>query len=145
MVDELRFQKTIISMTGSYNMKCESIKVTIKQESEEYTATNNTQPYAIALGAESFEIELSGVDPEHRDYFNLIYANQKQSSEVITLPNLFTYGYSSQGEIHVLEKFGYCIVEEISKENNEPFDVKLKALRRWTPNDTRPTKYQTKK
>lgn len=130
MVNERRFQQVRINMTGLYNIRAESIKIDLKQDSETYSATNNVEPYAIAFGASSAEIQLSGVDPLHIDYFKDLYNKQKVTTNLSDLPKLSTFGYDSTGQIYQTGHYRQIYIEEMSFENNEPFDVKMSALKR---------------
>lgn len=125
-----RYQQTRIGMTGNWNIRAESVKITKKQDTEEYTATNNSQPYAIAFGAETFEIDLSGVDPMQREFFEGLYKKQRLFKEPGELPAFVTYGYDGNtGELVETAFYRGVYIEEISVENSKPFDVKMKALK----------------
>ena len=46
---ERRYQQEAIRLNGKYIL-CEKVKVTEKQESTEYTASQQIYPYAVAFG-----------------------------------------------------------------------------------------------
>lgn len=126
-----RFKQMIINIKWKnkyYNIRAESIKPTLKQDSEEYTATNNIKPYAIAFEGQSYEVDIGGVDPEHYALFKEIY-KQQNSSEALTelLFNITTYDYDVNKKLRNRDWFNGCIITELSNESAEPFDVKCSA------------------
>lgn len=127
-----RFKQMIINVKWKnkyYNIRAESIKPTLKQDSEEYTATNNIKPYAIAFEGQSYEVDLSGVDPEHYALFKEIYKQQNSNAELSDLLfNITTYDYDDKRQKRSRDWFGGCIITELSNESAEPFDVKCSAV-----------------
>ena len=128
---ERRYEQEAICINGKY-IFCEKIKVTEKQDKTEFTATEQVQPYAVAFGKKSYEIQLTGVDPEKKPLFNAIYKEQERFAGFLEgLPNMQTYDYDPRtGKLRLDYNFVGCVIEEISKENASPFDVKMSALNR---------------
>lgn len=127
---ERRFAQTIIKVNGK-NIRTEKYKVTIKQETETYTACDRVNAYAVAFGEETYEMDLTGVDPAQKQFF-LDLKNQQNriKGDLEGLPKIHTYTYDSLGEIIPEYIFTGVYIEEISNENNQPFDVKVVALSR---------------
>ena len=128
---ERRYEQEAIRLQGEYIL-CEKVKVTEKQEKSEFTASQYTEPYAIAFGKKSYEIQLTGVDPERRPFFNQLQKEQEKFQGFLEgLPNMQTYDYSPKtGQLRLDYNLRGVAIEEISKENAQPFDVKLSALKR---------------
>ena len=128
---ERRYEQEAICINGKY-IFCEKVKVTEKQEKSEFIASQKTEPYAVAFGKKSYEIQLTGVDPEKKPYFNKLQQEQESFRGYLEgLPNMQTYDYAPRsGKLRLdYNLIGVCI-EEISKENAQPFDVKCSALQR---------------
>lgn len=130
MVDK-RYLQHVININGG-NYRVETIKITVKQETEQFEASNNVEPYAVAFGKATYEIQLSGVDPEHRPKFMewLNRLQQRRDGTAAGLLSVSTYSYNSKGELQLEYSFTKCFIEEISSENSTPFDVKMVALHR---------------
>lgn len=128
---ERRYQQEPVCLRGKYIL-VEKVKVTEKQEKSEFTATQQTEPYAVAFGKKTYEIQLTGVDPELKGYFNEILMEQEQYRGLSdALPNLQTYDYHPRsGKLRLDYNLIGVIIEEVTKENAEPFDVKMSALKR---------------
>ncbi len=134
MTTARRFQQEIIKLTfngKTYQIRAETVKVTKKQDSEQWTASEKVNPYAIAYGGKSYEIQLSGVDPNQKYIFNSIFTKQTKG-ELKKLPTLKTFGYDEHGKTKADDAFAGVWIEEYSKENATPFDVKLGALEEIT-------------
>ena len=130
MAVERRFQQEIIKIKfngSTYQILAETVKVTEKQDSEQWTASEKVNPYAIAFGGKTYEIQLSGVDPDHKKLFKNIFTKQTKG-ELKSLPTLTTYCYNEKGATVQDDAFSGVWIEEYSKENANPFDVKLGAL-----------------
>ena len=96
-----RFKQMVINIKWKntyYNIRAESIKPTLKQDSEEYTATNSIKPYAIAFEGQS----------------ELLF-------------NITTYDYDVNRKLKNRDWWTGCIITELSNESAEPFDVKCSA------------------
>lgn len=128
-----RFKQMIINVKWKgkyYNIRAKSVKPTLKQDSEQYTATNSLQPYAVAVEGQSYEVDLSGIDPEHYPLFKEIYSEQNSSAPLSeSLFNVTTYDYDNKKQLRPKDWFGYCIMTELGNETAEPFDIKCTALR----------------
>ena len=128
---ERRYEQEAIRFNGRY-IFCEKVKVTEKQEKSEFTASAKTEAYAIAFGKKSYEVQLTGVDPEEKPFFNQIQKEQESFKGFLEgLPNMQTYDYNPKtGALRLDYNLIGCAIEEISKENAQPFDVKISALKR---------------
>lgn len=128
---ERRYQQEAVRLNGEY-IFCEKVKVTEKQESTEYTASQLIYPYAVAFGKKTYEVQLTGVDPEKKPFFNLLQKEQESFKGYLEgLPNMQTYDYNPKtGALRLDYNLIGVGIEEISKENASPFDVKLKAISR---------------
>lgn len=128
---ERRYEQEAIRLNGKYIL-CEKVKVTEKQEKSEFTASQQIEPYAVAFGRKSYEIQLTGVDPESRPFFNTIQKEQEAFQGLLEgLPNMQTYDKDPKtGVLRLDYNLLAVAIEEISKENAQPFDVKLSALKR---------------
>ncbi len=110
-----------------YDIRAESLKPTLKQEDEEYTATNQIKPYAKAFEGQTYEFQLNGLDPEHYALFKEIFKEQV-SAEIKDLFKVATYDYTPEHELRMKDWFGGCSISEMSNESAEPFDVKMTAI-----------------
>lgn len=108
----------------------DSFKTTRKQDTETYTATNSHSPYAVAFGAESFEWEMSDIDPLMRKFFEEVMDYQKENPNDLGL--FATYDFNEiTGDLVEDDVYYDAYITEISKENaNKPFSVKGEALRK---------------
>ena len=107
-----------------------TFKTTRKLDSEEYTASNSYNPYAVNLSSETFEWEMSEIDPTFRSFFEDMMDAQKADPN--NLATVATYDYNPEtGDIVEDDVYDGAYITEISKENaNKPFDVKGGALRK---------------
>lgn len=128
---ERRYEQEAIRLNGEYIL-CEKVKVTEKQEKSEFSASQQVEPYAVAFGKKTYEIQLTGVDPEKRPFFNMLQKEQESFKGFLEgLPNLQTYDYNPKtGKLRLDYNLLAVSIEEVSKENAQPFDVKLSALKR---------------
>lgn len=128
---ERRYEQEPVRINGRYIL-VEKVKVTEKQEKSEFTATQQTEPYAIAFGKKSYEVQLTGVDPEEKPFFNMMQKEQQSFKGYLEgLPNMQTYDYNPKtGALRLDYNLIGIAIEEVSKENASPFDVKISALKR---------------
>lgn len=124
-----RYLQHIIKV-NSININAETIKITVKQDTEQYEASNNVEPYAVAFGKATYEIQLNGIDPEHRPTFMNWLNRQQLRDKNQYLLTCATYSYNNKGDIQDEYSFTNVFIEEISNENSKPFDCKLVALHR---------------
>ena len=90
---ERRYEQEAIRLNGHYIL-CEKVKVTEKQDKSEYTASQQVEPYAVAFGKKSYEVQLTGVDPEEKHFFNDMLKEQEKFTGLLEgLPNMQTYDY----------------------------------------------------
>lgn len=108
----------------------DSFKTTRKQDTETYTACNSHSPYAVAFGAESYEWEMSDIDPLMRKFFDEVMDYQKENPNDLGL--FATYDFNEiTGDLIEDDVYYDAFITEISKENaNKPFSVKGEALRK---------------
>lgn len=108
----------------------DSFKTTRKQDTETYTACNSHSPYAVAFGAESYEWEMSDIDPLMRKFFDEVMDYQKENPNDLGL--FATYDFNEiTGDLVEDDVYYDAFITEISKENaNKPFSVKGEALRK---------------
>lgn len=108
----------------------ETFKTTRKLDTEEYKASNSYQPYAINFKSETFEWEMSKIDPIYRSFFEDLLDNHKNDPG--QLCTLATYDYNPiTGDLVEDDVYDGAFIKEISKENaNKPFSVKGGALRK---------------
>lgn len=107
----------------------ESFKVTISQEITTYNAFNSHTPFAKTVTKESYEWELSGIDPLQRSVFEEAMALQK--SDLNNLPSIATYDYDEvTGDLVEDDVFFGCVITEISKESGAAFGVKGEATKK---------------
>lgn len=107
----------------------DKFKTTRKQEADEYTATNSHNPYAISFTSETFEWELTDVDPVQRPIFSDMMTAQQEHPD--NLPMIATYDFNEiTGDLVEDDVYYDAYIKEISKENaNNPFSVKGQCLR----------------
>ena len=108
----------------------DSFKTTRKQDTETYTACNSHSPYAVAFGAESYEWEMSDIDPLMRKFFDEVMDYQKENPNDLGL--FATYDFNEiTGDLVEDDVYYDAYITEISKEKaNKPFSVKGEALRK---------------
>lgn len=110
-------------------IRCETVKPTHKQSAEKFTASESVDAYAVAFDGKENEIQLSGIDPNQRYIFNWIYSRQETNRQVKNMPSLTLYRYDDVTGKPVEDvKFNKVWIEELSKENNKPFDCKIGTL-----------------
>ena len=112
---------------NTYQIKAEKVKYTDKQDIETLYASDSHDANHVIFGKCEYSIDLSGVQ-SHRWLFNWIRERQKLGY-FKSPPRVTTYYYAN-GKPKVHNLFQYVFVEEISGENQEPFDVKMVALKR---------------
>lgn len=128
MAEEKRYNLAQIIFNDT-EITTDKFKVTRKQDADEYTATNSHNPYALSFSSETFEYELTDVDPLQRGFFkDLMTAQQENPND---LPMIATYDFNEiTGDLVEDDVFYDCYIKELSKENaNDPFSVKGQALR----------------
>lgn len=108
----------------------DTFKTTRKLDSEEYTASNSYNAYAVNLSKETFEWEMSDIDPIFRPFFEDMMDRQK--ADPTDLAMVATYDYNSEtGDIVEDDVYDGAYITEISKENaNKPFSVKGGAIKK---------------
>lgn len=108
----------------------DTFKTTRKLDSEEYTASNSYNAYAVNLTKETFEWEMSDIDPTFRPFFEDMMNRQK--ADPTDLATVATYDYNSEnGDIVEDDVYDGAYITEISKENaNKPFSVKGGAIKK---------------
>lgn len=107
----------------------ETLKITRKQEAEELTSNSSHNAYAVQFGNETFEFELSDVDPLQRGFFNEIMTAQQSNPS--DLPMIAGYDWNEHnGDLVESDVYYDAYITEISTENvNNPFSVKGSCLR----------------
>lgn len=107
----------------------DTLKITRKQEAEELSCNSSHYAYAVQFGKETFEFELSDVDPLERGFFNEIMTAQQ--SDPSDLPMLAGYDWNeNNGDLVEADVYYGAYITEISTENvNNPFSVKGSCLR----------------
>ncbi|RAP51136.1 MAG: hypothetical protein BZ138_06020 [Methanosphaera sp. rholeuAM270] len=132
---KVKFQQEIIRLSINglvYQIRAEDFDWTDKQDSEEYTASESSQPYAVAFGKHEYSIDIKSIDPDQRYIFEDIMKRQSTYSSSVfkegRLPYIRTYKYTDVGQVVLDKAFDDCYIEEISGKKNDPFDVKIKSL-----------------
>lgn len=107
-----------------------SFKTTRKIDAEEYTGTNSYSPYAVHFSKETYEWEMSEIDPINRSFFEDMM--DKQKADPSSLAMVTTYDYNAEtGDLVADDIYDGAYITEISKENaNQPFDVKGGAIKK---------------
>ena len=106
----------------------DSFTLTRKQDTETFTSFNSHTPYCVAINGETYEWELSDVDPIHKKIFTDAMNAQKKNTG--NLPLIATYNFDDQTGDLVEDDVLYDVfITELSKESNKPFSVKGEALR----------------
>lgn len=108
----------------------DSFSTTRKLDSEEYTASDSYNPYAVNLSKETFEWEIKDIDPTFRGFFEDMMDRQKANPNDLAM--IATYDYNpTNGDIVEDDVYDGVYITEISKDNaNKPFSVKGGALRK---------------
>ena len=108
----------------------DTFKTTRKIDTEEYTASNDYNPYAINFSNETYEWEMSDIDPTFRSFFEEMMDRQK--ADPSDLATVATYDYNkSTGDLVEDDVYDGAYITEISKENaNKPFSVKGGAIKK---------------
>ena len=76
----------------------DTFKTTRKIDTEEYTASNDYNPYAINFSNETYEWEMSDIDPTFRSFFEEMMDRQK--ADPSDLATVETYDYNkSTGDL----------------------------------------------
>lgn len=112
----------------TYQIKAEKVKDSDKQDIEKVYASDSHDANKILFGKCEYSIDLSGVQ-SHRWLFNWIRERQR-NGYFKGYPSLSTYYYNTDGKAVVHNVYVGVFVEEISGENQDPFDVKMIALKR---------------
>lgn len=112
-----------------YTIKCESVKDTDKQDIEKVYACDSHEANYITFGKTEYSIDLSGVQ-SHRWLFQRMRERQTQGAFNYTYPTLVTFKYNEKGQPKIDNYYMHVFVEEMSGENQDPFDVKLIAMKR---------------
>ena len=96
-----------------------SFKVTFKMDSEELSATNSHNPYAVQDGNESIEWEASDINPNLRPVVKQLYSKRVRAT-------VATYDFDDDTGSVVEDDVLYgAYISEMSKENsNKPFSIK---------------------
>lgn len=107
----------------------DTLKITRKQEAKELGCNSSHHAYAVQFDKETFEFELSDVDPLERGFFNEIMTAQQ--SDPSDLPMLAGYDWNeNNGDLVEADVYYGAYITEISTENvNNPFSVKGSCLR----------------
>ena len=107
----------------------DTLKITRKQEAEELSCNSSHHAYAVQFGNETFEFELSDVDPLERGFFNEMMTVQQ--SDPSDLPMLAGYDWNENtGDLVESDVYYGAYITELSIENvNNPFSVKGSCLR----------------
>lgn len=112
---------------NTWTIKAEKAKWTDKQSIETTYASDSHDPAQVHFGKCEYSIDLSGVQSS-KNLFTWIRERQRRGY-FVTQPHLAIYRYDN-GKIAQDSYFKGVFVEEISKENQDPFDVKLVAMAR---------------
>lgn len=113
---------------NTYTVRAEETKTTDKQKNEKYKASESHDPYAISFGESEYSIDVKNVDPAHKHLFIQLRELARQGKNK-ALFRYATYEYD-QGVLTPMEHYDTCYVEEITRTDNKPFDVKIGALSR---------------
>lgn len=108
----------------------DSFSTTRSIDNEEYTASNSYNAYAVSLTNETFEWEMSDIDPTYRSFFDEMMDRQKADPNDLCM--IATYDYNPEtGDVVEDDVYDGAYITEISKDNaNKPFKVKGGALRK---------------
>ncbi len=113
----------------TYIIKAEKVKDTVKHDMEKTYACDSHDPNYLTFGKCEYSIDLSGVQ-SHRTLFEQIQEAQVDGSFNGNYPRIAVYKYDKTGKASTDKYYIYCFVEEISGENQDPYDVKLVSMRR---------------
>ena len=106
----------------------DSFTLTRKQDTETYTSFSSHTPYCVAINGETYEWELTDVDPLQKKVFTDAMNAQKKDTN--NLPLIATYNFDDNTGDLVEDDVLYDVfITELSKEANKPFSVKGEALR----------------
>jgi len=111
----------------TYQIKAENVKDTDKQDIEMTYASDSHDANWATFGKCEYSLELSGCQ-SHRWLFNWIRERQIKGY-FKTYPRISTYRYDNS-VVKLDKAYRFCFVEEISGEGQEPFDVKIVAMKR---------------
>lgn len=108
----------------------DSFKTTRKMDAEEYTSSDSYSPYAVSFSNETYEWEMSDIDPTFRSFFEEMMDNQKKDPNNLAMIATFDYNPDT-GDIVEDDTFDGAYITELSKEKaNQPFSVKGGAIRK---------------
>lgn len=113
---------------NTYTVRAEETKTTDKQKNEKLKASESHDPYAISFGESEYSIDLKGVDPAHKHLFMQL-REQARLGKKKAIFKFATYEYV-EGVLTPMEHYPESYVEEISRTDNKPFDVKIGSLSR---------------
>lgn len=112
----------------TYQIYAEEVKEEDKQENEKYFTSDSHDAKYISFGKCEYSIDLSGILPDHKKFFNWIRERQR-SGVFKSMPTMATYEYV-EGKVTKMSSYKQVYVEDISRTGSEPFDVKLGALQK---------------
>lgn len=112
---------------NTYVIKAEKPKYTDKQSIETTYACDSHDPQQVHFGKCEYSVDLSGVQ-SHRWLFTWLRERQRKGL-FKNQPHLAIYRYE-QGKAKLDSYFKGVFVEELSKETQDPFDVKLVCMSR---------------
>lgn len=130
MVDSITRYNLAKFILDNQEITTDTFKITISQDTEEYTSSASHHPYAMSFSTETLEWELTDVDPIFRKAFSNQLKVQQENPH--RLPSIVTYDYNEiNGDLVEDDVFYEAYITEVEKENaNHPFSVKGQALRR---------------
>lgn len=131
MGTEIRYGQEVVRIAGR-QFFVEKCKVTEKHDSEDLVASQQKEPYAKVVGKVTYEVQLTGVDPYEKPFFNRLLVNQDSQSlkNMQGLPNFQNYYFDSNHKMKLDYNLQGFFIEEVSKENADPFDVKASCVKR---------------
>ncbi len=108
----------------------DTFKTTRKIDAEEHTSSDSYSPYSVSFKNETYEWEMSDIDPTFRSFFEEMMDRQKADPNDLAM--VATYDYNPEtGDIVEDDVYDGAYITEISKETaNKPFSVKGGALRK---------------
>lgn len=117
----MRYNQSIL-MFGDLEIVCDSFKISFKKDTEDYTATNSSSPYATGFGNETVEAEASDIDPALRKTIKKLYDTNVRDT-------LSSYDFDEDtGDLIEDDVLYGAYIKELSKENaNKPFSIKIGA------------------
>lgn len=128
----VRTDLTIIKIKwndNTYTIKAESVKDTDKQDIEKVYACDSHEANYVTFGKVEFSIDISGAQ-DRRWLFERMRERQTQGAFNYNYPILMTYKYDAKGKVIMDKYYSQVFCEEISGEGQDPFDVKLVAMKR---------------